>query len=408
VSGSARNAAGKRPKAAGNPSITSDTRQGDMSIWNKILLGLIFVAAMGFWYLGMRTLKTHKYWREIAIKLDRQIVATENENRQFAQGEGDGAEAKLGIRQYQQRIHQLVVDRGRVWTNCDPQNFNAQTGQGKIVTDQPNPNGLAPKAILYAFEEKEADAAGNGGRFLGEFEVEAVNENQVQVKPTMKLGPRQLQRIAQASKPWIVYEKMPVDNHEALADLSEGEKKKMLPAESAPSYLRDGEAATWEQMEQWGVRGTLVDDSGKAQVDADGKPTPNAKGKYVRQLHDYNTIFRLRSDERVLLTDRFEALKRDIQYMQASVAEAKQQVEARKRQIDAAKTELAKVHQERGAVVAHFSTLKAQIKLIEDAVRQLLASNKQFTEAIKHSQEYAAQQIDARTRAMAQVKEGGE
>jgi len=34
-----------------------------MSLWNKILLGLIFVASLGFFYTAARTLKTQKSWR---------------------------------------------------------------------------------------------------------------------------------------------------------------------------------------------------------------------------------------------------------------------------------------------------------------------------------------------------------
>ena len=372
-----------------------------MSIWNKVLVGLICVAALGFWYLGMRTLKTHKYWREIARKLESQIDETTTANRVAL--EGDETAAKKGIRWYQQQIDKLVTarERGRVWSNCEPRNFNPQTAQCTIVTDQPNPNGIAPKALLYVFEEKEADAAGNGGRYLGEFEVEGVAENQVQVKPTAKPSPRQLQHIAQASKPWIVFEKMPIDDHEILAGLDEAEKKKMLPAESVAAYLHDGEEATAEQMEQWGVAGTLA-----PILDADGKPT--TKTRFVRQLHDYNAIFRARSDERALLADKFEGLKRDIQYMQGSAAEAKRQIEDRNKQIATAKADLAKVSKERDAVVAYYNTLTAQTKAVQNVVLELLARNKLLAEQIARMQYDAAERIESRTRAMAQAREGGE
>lgn len=380
----------------------------NMSIWNKVLVGLICVAALGFWYFSMRTLKTHKYWRDVARKMEQELDRTTAANVVLAEGD-EKAEAK-GIRWYQEQITKLVAarERGRVWSNCEPRNFNPQTGQCTIVTDQPNPNGITLKGLLYVFEEKEADAAGKGGRYLGEFEVEALNENQVQVKPTMKLSPRQLQIIAQASKPWIVFEKMPLDDHEMIASLSEDEKKKMLPADSVASYMRDGADATWEQMEQWGVKGTLVDETGKPLVDGSGKPIPNAKGKFVRQLHDYNAIFRLRSAERTLLADKFEALKRDIQYMQASANEAQRQVENRTKQIATLKADQATVRKERDAVVAHFKTLQAQAKAIEDKVQELLAQNKVLSEQIARMQYDAQQRVDARTRAMAQAREGGE
>ncbi len=37
-----------------------------MSIWNKVLLGVIIVASLGMFYMAMRTLQTHAYWRGLA------------------------------------------------------------------------------------------------------------------------------------------------------------------------------------------------------------------------------------------------------------------------------------------------------------------------------------------------------
>ncbi len=379
-----------------------------MSIWNKVLIGLICVAAIGFWYLAMRTLKTHQYWRELAQKHERRIEEVKAENQTLAHGGGQGADAKLGIRQYRQLIHQLVVDRGRVWTNCEPRGFNAQTGQGTIVTDQPIPNGLAPKAIIHVFEEKEAAAAGNGGRYLGEFEIEAVADNQLQVRPTLKLDPARLQRIAQASKPWILYEKMPADSHTLLAGLSEEELKQMMPAASVPAYIHDGQEATWDQIAQWNAEGVLVGKDGKPLVDAEGKPLPGAQGTFVRQLHDYGAIFRRRFAEKSLLADRFEWYQRDIAYLRQSVAEAKEQVAMREREVQSAKAELQAMTRERDAAQAQVVALQKRVDAVQGLLKQLLAANKQIVDQIAQVQFDAARRIDAKTRAMAQTPEGGE
>ena len=37
-----------------------------MSIWNKILIGLIIVASLVLFYMSARMLKTQKYWSGLA------------------------------------------------------------------------------------------------------------------------------------------------------------------------------------------------------------------------------------------------------------------------------------------------------------------------------------------------------
>ena len=45
-----------------------------MSIWNKVLIGLILLASIGFFILGARALKTHQYWREQALQLEQELA----------------------------------------------------------------------------------------------------------------------------------------------------------------------------------------------------------------------------------------------------------------------------------------------------------------------------------------------
>jgi len=57
-----------------------------MSIWNKVLLGLIFVASVGLLYMGARTLKTHQYWRELSYQHEDQIAKREELRRVMTEG----------------------------------------------------------------------------------------------------------------------------------------------------------------------------------------------------------------------------------------------------------------------------------------------------------------------------------
>jgi len=381
-----------------------------MSIWNKILVGFVITAALAFFYLAMRTLKTHQYWRNTVRNLEKRIEEEAKIKEELiAGGQGEGEQLKLGIRQVDMLLHKLLIDRGRVWNNCDPRNVNGQTGQVSVAIDVPGggAHGIGQGAPLYVFEDKEIDQEKGGGRYLGTFEVEAVDAAQVALKPARKMGPRELQRLSQASKPWVIYERMPIDNRDAFAELTEAEKKKILPAKTVADYVHDGEAATWEQIEQWGATGLLIDEKGKVQLDDKGEKIAGAKGNYFRTLRDYDALFKLHHTQRTELNDLIASMERDIRYLQTSIAEAKLQVESRKTELAGLKVEFAKIDRERNAVKAHFAKVKAQAAGIEASVKQLLADNLKLTYEIARMQIEAAQKIDARTRAMAQTQEAG-
>ena len=67
-----------------------------MSIWNKVLVGLIGVTSLVFFYMATRTLKTHAYWRELAQKHEAKIGQIQDENIRLVEGvykEGEPAQS---------------------------------------------------------------------------------------------------------------------------------------------------------------------------------------------------------------------------------------------------------------------------------------------------------------------------
>lgn len=44
-----------------------------MSIWNKILLGLIAFASLGFFHAAARTVKTYQYWAGQTDKFEKRL-----------------------------------------------------------------------------------------------------------------------------------------------------------------------------------------------------------------------------------------------------------------------------------------------------------------------------------------------
>ncbi len=74
-----------------------------MSIWNKILIGFVLIAGLGFSYMAIRTLKTHAHWRSLAevyqLFLDKENYITTTQlhgGRELAIGGDPDAKAALG------------------------------------------------------------------------------------------------------------------------------------------------------------------------------------------------------------------------------------------------------------------------------------------------------------------------
>lgn len=177
-----------------------------MSIWNKILVGLIGVASLAIFYMAARTLKTHQHWQELALKHERKIEQVQKENEQ----------TQAGVRQLRLELNKLLLDRRRAWFKCDPKiqvNRADRTAVATVIIDQPDPSGIAANTILYAFEEADVQKQ---GRYLGEFKVTKTDEKQKQVvlAPTSLLTARELDRLETAKRPWALYEVMPRDNRQ--------------------------------------------------------------------------------------------------------------------------------------------------------------------------------------------------
>jgi Flp pilus assembly pilin Flp len=345
-----------------------------MSIWNKVLVGLICVTCLGYFYLISRTLKTHQYWEELAQKFEKRIALVDKQNEQLIEGGTDKSDpAQAGIRQCRIDLARVLIHRGRIWVNCepkvkvDPQQF---TATATVTVENINPNDIVANTILHVFEEANIQKK---GRYLGQFKVTAVDgkAKTVTLVPTMPLSPRQLDHISKAQKPWELYETLPHDEHEIFASLTEKEIESMLPAETRRDYLNDG------------------------------------KDKFERKLRDYQVLMTIYNVRCILTIDEIDAAQRDLKLVEDALAQAKQQEEAAKRDVAEAKVDAAKYTRERDAVVTYLKTLQQDVETVKTAISKLIENNKAMAGQIAKLQLDAAQQIDQRTRAMARANTGG-
>lgn len=351
-----------------------------MSLWNKILLGFVFIGSLVFLYMAARTLATHQEWRESADAFEEKLAQVLQENRELQLGV-EGEDGAMGIDDLQLALHKMLIDRGRVWKGVEPQQVDGETGAVRVGVDMPEPHQITDQAVLVLFEEKDIQ---EGGKYLGEFKVSQVAEKQVAMEPTMKLSTRELQRLRQSAGPWRIYEVMPVDNPELFASLEEDELRQLVPESSLQAYLHHGEKAD------------------------PGDPEDRVKdGRFERQLRDYDVLLKEYHLQESMLYDLLVSAKGDNERIEAALADAKQQVEFRKQEISNLKTELAERTREMEAVAEHQQRLADKLAAIRASVDQLLENNQMMAGEIARIQFNATRQIDERTSRVARAENGG-
>jgi len=352
-----------------------------MSIWNKVLLGVICVALLPFFYLAGRALKTHQHWSTAAEKFQARIKQVKAENEKLFEGE-EVAEGQFqpGIRQLRQELHKLQVDSRRTWRHCSPRlKIGEADGTAEIVVtiEGATPHGIAEKTVLYAFEEVDTAQKGN---YLGEFRVTGATDKQVTIVPTFRLTPREIAKLKTAKIPWTITELMPQDGRLAYATRTDEQKRSMLPPGTVAEYLKDGKPAA-------------ADDPREQVVD----------GKYVRPLRDYLVLFNSERERNILLRDSIEASTRDKALTVDALAEGRKQEESCKRDIAAETAERAEAFRQRDIVAGWLKTVQDTLSAVLADVEQLIQKNQAMAGQIAKFQMEAARLIDQRTRAMAQT-----
>lgn len=337
-------------------------------------------------FLAMWTLKTHKYWAELAQRHERRIEQLGDESQRLAEGlQKEGELVEPGIRQVNLELYKLLLDRRRAWFHCDPKLIKVGddgTAEITLSIEQPVPHGIADKnkkAVVYAFEEADVQKK---GQYLGEFAASGVDDKRVLLTPTAKLTTREINRLKKLAKtkgPWVLYEMLPRDNHELFAGLGDEQLKALLPAGVLPEYLKDGKPA--------------APDDPKERVQG---------GKYVRQLRDYGVLLGADQEKRILLSDSIEAAANDKQLLDEALADARKQEEGCKKDIAKATKDLKKSAGQRDEVAAYRKQLEDKLAAIQALVARLIATNQAMAGQMAKFQLQAAERIDARTRAMAQ------
>ena len=388
-----------------------------MSIWNKVLLGLLAIASLVFFHAAIRTVKTFDYWSRQAAAFESKLKQVREDIVQLrtADHEHPLQDKTFGVQQLRFDLGRMVNNRGRIWANCQMKKVqpekvnNVPTGRIEVQVSSDDP-GISNKMLLYAFEEGDDPST---VKYLGEFAVKAINNpNDIGLVSTTQLTPLQEANLKNSSKaPWVLYEMMPADQHlmrgekqELLAEhpeykddlyatLPDDLRKKFFP-EPDPG-LSKAEQDKWKK-EKWWLPEEYV---------ADGQVV---NGKvFERKLRDYLEIMRVCEVDRTLYDDRKNALDRDKIYLTAAEADSEKQLAFADKQKTQAKDERTWEYKQRDATAEYYAALEKMLNFNEMAVKAGIAANADAAKQIAKIQKEAAEEIDRRTRSMVRFSNAG-
>jgi hypothetical protein len=351
-----------------------------MSIWNKVLVGLIIAASLGMFFMGAWALKACTVWSRAVVQRETQARQLGEENARLT--DGVPGQGEPGVRQMRGELHKLLVFQQGVWRDCIakvkvlPED---RTAEVNVTIGQPKPHGIAKGMVLYAFESADVK---NKGRYLGQFVVTKGAESgkeDITLVPAVKLNDREIEKLKSTKGLWLLYELMPQDNHDTFASLSEKELRALLPSEVVAEYLKDGKPASKDDPQDRVVG-----------------------GKYVRALRDYVILFGSEREHRILLQDTIESAKRDKQLIVDALELARKQEAEAKKQVALAKADLEEANRQKEIVDSYCAKLEERVKTLHARVAELIKTNQAMADQIARFQLEAARRIDERTRAMAQ------
>lgn len=406
-----------------------------MSILSKVTLGLVSIAALCFWYMAMRTLKTHQAWRTAVQNHEKALDAAEVKIVNMI--DGDAEKAQLSLGQLQTALNAALYGRGRTWSDVSPR-FDAASGNVTVAVERPQPHEIKTGMVLDAFQGLDDPTT---ARYVGEFKVTAVDGNNVTLTPSYRLTAAARATLQQARGPWSLYESLPADTNELFAGMTEDQIRDILPP--APQRLQ-GESNDDFQARQLEHQ-RLIDEYAKDNkpIDPDNPPPPEriqvlvkfvknqsdldeaakadlrlidfgenlvksgvvmkvdlktatelvrlglvqeVERRYQRQLRDYGYLLAEFYRRLPLVEDQIVNLQKDLDYMiEANKIADSQLADTRKQEV-ALKAELALVSKERDVVGQYQTTLQERLAKVNAEISRLLADNQRLAAQLSQKQ----------------------
>lgn len=393
-------------------------------IYQVVLVVFVFLGAVVFFYLGARTLATHKAWRDLVRQRESELAQLESQTVPLVGGvDAQGHSVPGTIPQLQHELAMMASARGGVYYNvkanriADGVVYVTLTPQGppppapeagmpgqpipeqpipeqpipeqpipeQPIPEQPVPgepvpeqpvgeqpaageaaekeafaHGLDVNSVVYAFDQKPVS---EGGWYLGEFKVKAASKGSpdVQLTPNLPLTEAQTKRLdAAVAGTWTLYTTMPVDDPAVFATLDDAARQGLLPADRVDEY---------------------------AQLD--------------RSLRDYQAFFHENYVQRSLLSDAISKTTTNIERTNAATGEVKNEIGYRETEKTNLTTDLERFQSEVNAIASYQKSVEGELTKVRAARREAYIENRRSALAIERDQFEDAAEIDRRSEAAA-------
>ncbi len=373
-----------------------------MSIFTKILLGLVLIAAFPAIYLAAGVLSVQGAWRTKVAEFETALKAKQEANKLLEFGSEEARSLAyvpgkplqpgqtLGVNQLEVARNTLLYQNGRIWyaTRVTP-SINEQLGTVKMVVydnDFTNANfggdpaaggrkelkeerehGITNKMTVFVFQMNHNGDRSPTDRFVGEFVVDGLIESNVQLKPARPFTAEQWEKLREGDGQWVVRDQMPPDVREAFIGLTEDEIKARVPPEVAAEYVNDNQPAS---------EAVLADEKLSKFVVGDEK----SGKKFLRPLNDYREIFRTADRQLDEMAVKLQVEQGELAFAKAAEQNAiaiSAALDVRRTMLEADK---AVVEAELKVVKDHREKLTAAVEEMKQELSRLLEENKRRRE----------------------------
>lgn len=371
-----------------------------MSLLTKILLGLVVVAVLPVMFFSAAVLRVNEKWRVSVMGFEKAVEAQEKQNFDKLHGDakarvdryipGKPVNGVPGVKQNEVARDNLKLGRGRFWY-AQPIGDSIDDAAGKfkisILDDNVEAGGnrqplkehnIKDRSFLYLFQLKHDGTPDTNDKYIGEFVVDGLTvgedglptDNNLPLKPSLPLTPDQWNVIKGNANQWLVYEHMPIDDHDVFNDLAEDDIKARLPDAVEEEYLNDDKAPSDAVLANDKLKQFVIEDK-----DSGAK-------KFLRPLRDYQQIFRNLALRTAEIADRVAVLKKEKEYADRAKLKAEEMIAAMNARQTKLQEEKVRLEAELKATREHSAQLDTLLAKLQQDLKTRLDENRRLADEI--------------------------